>query len=288
MPKNKSISGNLSSSNLSFPTSGAIPIRMTSDLLFHYLLQDEKTNILEGIISSYLDIPINDIKSVNVRNPISYGDDITSKQMVLDIVAELNNDQIINLEMQVYNFHDWPERSLSYCCRFFDNLETGVPYSKVKSVYHIGFLDYTLFPEVAQFISTYTLREVKTNYEFTSKFRITVVDLKRVNEADETDKKAHRDLWAKFFKATTWEEIDMLAAKDEYINEAATKLHQLAEDKRFRDQYWEREDYIRREMDRDLYYENIIAGVIAEKDNTIAAKDAYIAELEAKLASIDK
>ena len=107
-----------------------------------------------------------------------------------------------------------------------------------------------------------------------------MVDLKRVNEADETDKKAHRDLWAKFFKATTWEEIDMLAAKDEYINEAATKLHQLAEDKRFRDQYWEREDYIRREMDRDLYYENIIA----EKDNTIAAKDAYIAELEAKLA----
>ncbi|MBQ9136565.1 MAG: PD-(D/E)XK nuclease family transposase, partial [Lachnospiraceae bacterium] len=66
---------------------------------------------------------------------------------MLDVKVLLNNDTIINLEMQVVNEHDWPERSLSYLCRSFDNLNQGEPYRNVKSVVQIGLLDFTLFPE---------------------------------------------------------------------------------------------------------------------------------------------
>jgi hypothetical protein len=32
-----------------------------------------------------------------------------------------------------------------------------------------------------------------------------VVDLKHINLATEEDKRSHRDLWARFFKAQTWD-----------------------------------------------------------------------------------
>ena len=67
-----------------------------------------------------------------------------SKTMVLDVKAILNNNSIVNLEMQVINCGDWPERSLSYLCRCFDNIESGRGYDSVKGAFHIGFLNYTL------------------------------------------------------------------------------------------------------------------------------------------------
>jgi len=191
--------------------------------------------------------------------------------------------------MQVINYHDWPERTLSYLCRVFDNLKTGEKYSSARGAYHIGFLDYTLFPEAPNFYNQYTLREERTHHLFTSKFKISVVDLTLINQADDYDKQAHRDLWARFFKATRWEELHMLATQDKYINEAAQKLHHLVEDKRFRDQLWEREDYIRREKDRDDYFQGRIEALEQsnqEKDAVIADSKATIADMAAEIEAL--
>ena len=56
---------------------------------------------------------------------ITLSDDVNSKEMILDIKAILNDNYITNLEMQVINNHDWSERSLTYLCRCFDNLQKG-------------------------------------------------------------------------------------------------------------------------------------------------------------------
>jgi hypothetical protein len=40
-------------------------------------------------------------------NPLSLADDPQKKEMILDIMAEMNDDTIINLEMQVINNHDY-------------------------------------------------------------------------------------------------------------------------------------------------------------------------------------
>ena len=42
----------------------------------------------------------------------------------------LNNNQILNLEMQVKNEHNWAERSLVYLCRSFDQLYRGQEYEE--------------------------------------------------------------------------------------------------------------------------------------------------------------
>ena len=53
-----------------------------------------------------------EILSVEITNPIVIGETIQDKEFRLDIKAVLNGYQQINLEMQVVNRHDWPERSL--------------------------------------------------------------------------------------------------------------------------------------------------------------------------------
>ncbi|MBQ8084714.1 MAG: hypothetical protein IJ232_01240, partial [Lachnospiraceae bacterium] len=49
--------------------------------------------------------------------------------------------------------------------------------------------------------------------------------------------------WAKLFKATTWEEIRMLAEKNEYIADTVVTLRKLTEDEKIRMQCQAREDY---------------------------------------------
>jgi predicted RNase H-like nuclease (RuvC/YqgF family) len=114
-----------------------------------------------------------------------------------------------------------------------------------------------------------------------------VVDLTQINLATKEDVKAHRNLWASFFKATSWEELRMLAQQDTNIAKAVTTVHRLSEDEEFRMQYEAREDRIRQQLDHDYWYDTEIKkrdAALAEKDTALAEKDARIAELEKLLA----
>lgn len=91
---------------------GPIPIPMTNDYLFRALLQENNT-VLKGLISSLLHLPAEEILSVEIVNPIVLGKAYEDKDFYLDVKVTLNNHTIINLEMQVINEHNWPERSLS-------------------------------------------------------------------------------------------------------------------------------------------------------------------------------
>lgn len=57
------------------------------------------------------------LQAMLVINPIEPGASIGDKDFVLDIKVLLDDRAIINLELQVINQHNWPERSLSYLCR---------------------------------------------------------------------------------------------------------------------------------------------------------------------------
>ena len=51
----------------------------------------------------------------------------------------------------------WPERSISYAARSFDNLNAGNDYMDVMPVHSIGFLNFTLFVDAPEFYATYQL-----------------------------------------------------------------------------------------------------------------------------------
>ena len=124
---------------------------------------------------------------------------------------------------------------------------------------------------------------------YTSKFGISVVDLTLIDMATDEDKKFHRHLWASFFRATTWEEINMIATQDKNIQLAATKLYQISEDQRIRDELWARQDAIRQQIDFENYhrrrYEEVEAKYI-EAEAAVAERDSVIESLKAEIEQL--
>ncbi|MDE5716900.1 MAG: Rpn family recombination-promoting nuclease/putative transposase, partial [Lachnospiraceae bacterium] len=90
-----------------------------------------------------------EIMAIRILNPIEIGGMIDDKMMMLDLKLELNDSRILDIEMQVIDEGNWTERTLTYLCRAFDQLEKGEDYMEVKETIHIGILDFTPkdFPE---------------------------------------------------------------------------------------------------------------------------------------------
>ncbi|MBQ1171782.1 MAG: Rpn family recombination-promoting nuclease/putative transposase [Lachnospiraceae bacterium] len=223
-------------------------------LLYHISSQCTRTyvrvkfvsaNVLRQFVIDNLFPPCyNQSISVTILNPIVLGEYIDNKDFILDIRCLLNDNTIINLEMQVVNQHNWPERSLSYLCRSFDNLQKGEDYIHVKTAIQIGILDFTLFPDVPEFYATYMMTNIKNHQIYSSKLRLSVLDLTHIDLATKEDRLFHIDYWASLFKATTWEEIKMLAQKDSMIKEASDTILQLSQDEQIRQRCEARADYL--------------------------------------------
>lgn len=253
---------------------GPIAIPMTNDYLFRALLQ-RNNNVLKGLLCSLLQMDKEQIQSVEITNPIILGEAIDEKDFFLDININLNNHSVINLEMQVINEHNWPERSLSYLCRNYDNLNKGMKYEEVKPAIQIGLLDFTLFPEHPEFYATYQFLNVNNFTKYSDKLRLSVLNLSQIQLATEEDKIWCLDHWASLFKATTWEEIKMLAQNNQYISEASETIYQLTQEERIRLQCQAREDYFLRQRSTQ--------DKIAELTATNAELTATIAALKAQM-----
>ena len=282
--------------NTSIPQSGALIVPMTNDYLFRALLQRNNL-VLKGLICALLHMKEADISSVIITNPIRLGDSIDNKTFVLDINVILNQHHIINLEMQVVNLNNWQDRSLSYLARNFDHLKKGEDYKLTHPVIQIGLLDYTLFPEDPEFYSTYQFLNVKNHTLYSDKWRISVLDLSRIDLATEEDRQYQLDYWAALFKAKTWEELQMLAQNNHYFKEASETVYELTQEERIRQQCLAREDYNRTmkgiennlaaqkheiaTLKKDLSDAN---QQLSEKDQQLSEKDALIASLQAQLA----
>lgn len=223
---------------------GPLTIPMTNDYLFRALLQ-QNNKVLKGLIGSLLHLSLTEIASAEVTNPIELGKSIDDKGFFLDVRVLLNNDTTVNLEMQVINEHNWTERSLSYLCRSFDSLNRGEDYLLVRPVIQICLLDFTLFPEDPEFYATYQLLNIKKYIIYSDKIRLSVLDLTRKDLATEEDMQHQIDCWASFFKAATWEELRMLAEKNEFIAEAAETVYKLSAEEKIRLQCEAREEYYR-------------------------------------------
>ena len=265
--------------------SGSFPYDLTNDYLFRILFQKNQ-EALKGLLISLLHLNPDDISSAIITNPIEIGDDIMAKEFILDINVILNGYRQVDLEMQVVNYHDWPERSLNYLCRLFNSLNKGDDYSATLPAIQIGILDFTPFPENPSFYSKNLMMDTETHHVYSSKFAIHVLDLKQINNASSEDKHWGLDNWAKLFKAATWEDVKMIAANNKYLTEAANTMHELYSDREMRRQMENREDFIRRQK-RDQRMLKDQADIIAEQADEIAEKDSALARQADEIAKKD-
>ncbi|MDE7479053.1 MAG: Rpn family recombination-promoting nuclease/putative transposase, partial [Lachnospiraceae bacterium] len=111
---------------------GKLTYNMTNDYMFRAVLQTNK-KVLMGIVGALLHVDPESL-DVEIQNPIILGQSFENKDFILDIHVTINNKSRLNLEMQVVNYGNWKERSLSYLCRSFDNVYKGQDYITVEPV----------------------------------------------------------------------------------------------------------------------------------------------------------
>ena len=262
---------------------GKLEYRLMNDCMFHVVFQ-KNPKALRGLCASLLHMHPDEILSVEVLNPIEFGEQPKDKEFILDLKVMLNNDRILNFEVQVIDEKNWPERSLSYACRAFDQLMQGENYRKAKPVYHIGFLDYDLEHLSPEFYATFKLLNVKNHEIYSSKFALSVVNLNQIELATEEDRKYCIDHWARLFKADTWEAIKKMAQENEYISDAAETLLQSNQDLKIRSycEAVEEARRVRRGLEKELVQAQTTIQTQAE---ALVEKDAEIARLKALLGS---
>lgn len=290
---------------------GKIPYNMTNDYMFRAVLQSNN-KVLRGLICSLLHLAESEVNAVEITNPIILGETVNDKEFRLDINIIMNNSVLINLEMQITNKLNWENRSVMYLCRSYDQLNRGQDYREARPAIHISFLDYTLFDEYPEFYASYKLINVKSHQKYSDNLTMYIVDLSRIELATEEDKQYHIHDWAYLFKAATWEELKMIASKDEYLKEASQTIFRMSADEEIRKRCRDREEYYqdlrnyeraiaekeekierdRKEHEEDMRnYERAIEQ--KEQDlrnyrNSLAERDARIQQLQAELETLRK
>ena len=273
--------------------SGPLPVRMTSDFLFRALLQtDEKT--LKALIASVLHLKYEDIVDVLITNPIELGGSIYAKELHLDVSVKLGSGEKLDVEMQAQRYAGWTDRTLVYLCRSFDQLNHGKKYEETQRAIQISFTDFSLFEDKPEFFSTYML--INTNSPekvYSDKLAIINIDLKSIELATEEDRRFGVDRWARIFKATTWEELKMIATTDKSADRATSSKWELTDEDIMRERRLWQEDNEREynytvqrakqadELEKELA-EN--KKEIAENKKEIAEKDKELAEKDKELA----
>ena len=223
---------------------GDLPFPMTNDYLFRAMCQKDNS-ALKSLICSILHWDKRQVISIDVTNPILLGKAIDDKEFILDVHVCMNNNITLNLEMQVFNNGDWPERSLMYLCRQFDQLCSGGDYEKSKSAIHIGILNFDPFKGQSRLRESYRMMGEETHLVYTDRFQLYTLCLPRAEQAEAADVHYHTNAWANYFTAKTWEELKMAAREDEGIASAVTTVRALWEDTEINARMQAREEYYR-------------------------------------------
>lgn len=101
--------------------------------------------ILKYFISDILDIPIEKIRSLKLRNTNLWRRYKYQKQGIVDVLLELNDDTKINIELQIRTVKHWDKRQLFYMGKLLtEELSAGEDYKHMKRCITISILDFHL------------------------------------------------------------------------------------------------------------------------------------------------
>lgn len=194
-----------------------------------------------------LDLKEYEIKKIEITDPFTLGKNNEEKEGILDIKLILNQNRKINIEMQNTYQDDWTERSLFYNCRMFtDGFQKGHPYGELPPCIHVGILSFNqmISPNYYHKIS---LMDEKTKEIYSRKFQFHMLELKKLENVKEKQKRKPLYQWAKLIAAQTWEELEQESKGNKYMERALEEMIKISQDEKERYLYLREE---RAESDR--------------------------------------
>ena len=207
---------------------------------------EENKDILKGLLCSVLGMTSEEVEDITIVNGELPKQNRKDKLSRLDILLKLNNQKMVNVEMQMFNFKALPRRILYYWSQvYISTSQSGSNYDGLDPCITIWFLNQTMFKQADKAHTIFTIREKELDIQFTDVFEAHIVELTKT-ENDNTK----LDEWIKFLNLKSKEEMKMLRdnTTNTDVKEAIdiVKLITLDEKSRY--------EYINRTMEIKDYY----------------------------------
>ena len=223
--------------------SGPLRYHPCNDYLFRAMMQ-EHTDILKMLLTSLLKQDTEPME-VDIMNPIALGKFLTEKDFILDTKVQLNHEVTVNVELQMWHQSFWKERALSYLCRIYDSLKSGENYSFAKKAIHIGIIDFPLEEMIPELYAEHYFMNPRTRQIFSDKLQLNVLCLPYQKLATEEDRAHGILMWARYFKAQTWEELHMLVKEYPEMEKPISTAFKLTQEQILQEQLMLYEETLR-------------------------------------------
>ena len=182
---------------------------------------------------------------------------------ILDLEAQINEKEKIDIEIQLIDRKNLTERLLKYFSKIYGmQVEKGKDYKEAKRVVIIAIIDYKyeLTKELKQMETIWNLREkLNPKLILTDKIEIRIIELKKVQEEYKRDKTNKKAQWMLFINNPNDKEVQELVEKNEEIKEATIEVEKMSEDEKMQRLAFLREKAILDE--KDIYRAGIDKGV---------------------------
>jgi len=186
-----------------------LEFKLTRDTVFKILFVKHQ-DLLKDLVSKLLGIGIGAMVEFNVDNPNIEPEAFGQKFCRLDIKMKVNG-QVINLEVQVKDENDYPERSLYHWARCYSSaLSVGKDYIDLPRTVAVNIVKFELFKDTKDFHSEFRALEVTRHTELTDRMSMHYFELKKLPEVVESDAGDGLKMWLSLFNAETDEELSKI------------------------------------------------------------------------------
>ena len=205
------------------------------DFVFKNIFGSSKhPRILISFLNSVLK-PKNLISKVEIKNTDIEKHFVEDKFSRLDVKAETNTGEIINVEIQLKNEYNMIKRSLYYWSKLYEEqLSEGEDYSELKRTVCINILNFKYLKN-DRFHNGYRLKEIETQEELSDLLEIHFIEIPKLDKS--SDEKDMLVAWTEFLKNPESEKVRSLEMTIEEIREAKDELVRLSNDEEQRQIY---------------------------------------------------
>ena len=156
----------------------------TNDVLFKKIFgADGNENITKDLVSCILQ---KKIKKLEFKNPDLLREDAKDKNEVLDVRAELENETLCDIEVQVINYHDIDKLILDYWAKMYrTSIHKGDKnYLKMKKtiIILISAFEVDNLEEIKEYQTRYKIIEEKHKKILTDVFEVDIIELPKAKK----------------------------------------------------------------------------------------------------------
>ena len=207
-------------------------LKPKNDVVFQRLFSKDNQKITKAFAEAMLDEKIHHMTINEDKELLS--DTLDKKTGILDLQIDVNNTEKVDVEVQLVERSNLPERLLFYFSKLYlKGIGKGEDYRVAKRVVLIAIIDYNLKIEIEDKKMETIWQIVEKNHPktiLTNKFEIHILELEKVKEEYKKNKENKKAQWLLFLDDPETEEVKEIMEKNEDVKEAVIEVRKLSQD----------------------------------------------------------